>query len=172
MELSAVSANGTTILYEENFWSGKKYLSINGVPAVKIAKKRFRFTDADGKETFYTVQGNFFSGVTVSTDSMEHTVLAKNKWYDWLIIALSLVGITPAIILCGALGAGLSTLFCGLAALFNISLSRSKMNVVMRFLGQLIVIAAANLVWFLLWFFLAALILGAQQNAAAFVLLL
>ena len=117
MELSAASKNGTAILYQENFWTGKKALIINGTPATKIGKKQFSFTAADGKATFYTVQGSFISGVKVEiSDPKETVVLAQNMWYDWVILVLSLVGILPGVIFCGAVGGFFSALCCFLAA--------------------------------------------------------
>ena len=148
MELSAASKNGTAILYQENFWTGKKALIINGTPATKIGKKQFSFTAADGKATFYTVQGSFISGVKVEiSDPKETVVLAQNMWYDWVILVLSLVGILPGVIFCGAVGGFFSALCCFLAAVFNMTIARSKMNFALRLLLQIVIIALANAVW-------------------------
>ena len=180
MELSAASTNGTAILYRENFWTGKKALIINGTPATKIGKKQFSFTAADGKATFYTVQGSFISGVKVEiSDPKETVVLAQNMWYDWVILVLSLIGILPGVIFCGAVGGFFSALCCFLAAVFNMTIARSKMNVfnmtiarskmnfALRLLLQIVIIALANAVWVGLWFVIVVLLLNATQGAAA-----
>lgn len=168
MELSAASKTGTAILYQENFWTGKKALIINGTPATKIGKKQFSFTAADGKATFYTVQGSFISGVKVEiSDPKETVVLAQNMWYDWVILVLSLVGILPGVIFCGAVGGFFSALCCFLAAVFNMTIARSKMNFALRLLLQIVIIALANAVWVGLWFVIVVLLLNATQGAAA-----
>ncbi len=168
MELSAASSNGIAILYQESFWTGKKTLIVNGVTATKIGKKQFSLTAADGKATVYTVQGNFMGGVKVEiSDPRETVVLAENKWYDWVILVLSLIGILPGVVLCGAVGGFFSVLCCFLAAVFNMTIARSKMNFALRLLLQIVIIAVANAVWVGLWFVIVVLLLNATQGAAA-----
>ena len=46
MELSAKSADGTSLLYNESFWTGKRSLSVNGKAAKKIGKKLFKIDES------------------------------------------------------------------------------------------------------------------------------
>lgn len=43
MQLTA-EVNGVLYLYEENFWTGKKSLTVNGVPLTKTGKRQFSVT--------------------------------------------------------------------------------------------------------------------------------
>ncbi len=47
-----------TITYTENFWTGKKTISINGQELTKIDKKTYKLGD-----TYYTVKGSYLTGV-------------------------------------------------------------------------------------------------------------
>ena len=114
------------------------------------------------------MQGSFISGVKVEiSDPKETVVLAQNMWYDWVILVLSLVGILPGVIFCGAVGGFFSALCCFLAAVFNMTIARSKMNFALRLLLQIVIIALANAVWVGLWFVIVVLLLNATQGTAA-----
>lgn len=96
----------------------------------------------------YTIKGNFLTGVTVYSSKGESVVLAKNSWYDWLFFGLAIAGLVFGVALCGAIGAALSCLFCLSAALINATISRSKLNIVLKILSEIVVLILANAIWF------------------------
>ena len=159
MQLTA-EVNGVLYLYEENFWTGKKSLTANGVPLPKIGKKQFSVTREDGTASYITVKGNFLSGVSLLMPEGEF-VLVKNKWYDWVLIFLPLVGIVVGVAGCGAIGGGLSALFGFLGAFVNATLLRSKLSMPVKIPLCIVVFAVANVVWFLLYLVIANAILDA-----------
>ena len=83
MQLTA-EEEGRVYVYTENVWTGKKELTLDGVPLEKINKKTFSVKDAAGNARPLEVKGNFLTGVTL-TDNGKNIVLAKNKWYEWVL---------------------------------------------------------------------------------------
>ena len=67
------------IVYEENVWTGKKTLTINGVPAKQISKKEFAVDDKKA-----LLNGNIYMGVTVKIEGEDIQLLAKPTWYEIL----------------------------------------------------------------------------------------
>lgn len=159
MQLTA-EVNGVLYLYEENFWTGKKSLTANGVLLPKIGKKQFSVTKEDGTVSYITVKGSFLSGISLLTSEGE-VVLVKNKWYDWVFIFLPLVGIVVGVAGCGAIGGGLSAFFGLLGAFVNATLLRSKLSMPIRILLCIAVFAVVSAVWFLLYLVIANAILDA-----------
>lgn len=159
MQLTA-EVNGVLYLYEENFWTGKKSLTVNGVPLTKTGKRQFSVTKEDGTVSYITVKGSFLSGISLLTSEGE-VVLVKNKWYDWVLIFLPMVGIVVGVAGCGAIGGGLSALFGFLGAFVNATLLRSKLSMPIRILLCIAVFAVVSAVWFLLYLVIANAILDA-----------
>ena len=159
MQLTA-EANGVLYLYEENAWTGKRSLTVNGVPLTKTGKRQFSVTKEDGTVSYITVKGSFLSGISLLTSEGE-VVLVKNKWYDWVLIFLPMVGIVVGVAGCGAIGGGLSALFGFLGAFVNATLLRSKLSMPIRILLCIAVFAVVSAVWFLLYLVIANAILDA-----------
>ena len=88
-------------------------------------------------------------------------VLVKNKWYDWVLIFLPMVGIVVGVAGCGAIGGGLSAFFGLLGAFVNATLLRSKLSMPIRILLCIAVFAVVSAVWFLLYLVIANAILDA-----------
>ena len=149
--------DGRYVEYYESFWTGRRKLSIAGKELEKTGKRTF----CDNENMVeYTAKGSFLSGVTLINNKGESFVLAKNKWYDWLMIFLPLVGMVIGVAFCGAIGGGLSALLCLLAAAINASISRSHLNTVVKVIVQLVVAVVANAIWFAIWFVVAVFILA------------
>ena len=55
-----------TILYEENFWTGKRRISLNGKELVRVNKKTFVIENG-GDKAEITVDGNMFKDCEVIT---------------------------------------------------------------------------------------------------------
>lgn len=195
MELSAMTDSGTHFLYKESFWTGKKSLAVDGVPAVKMAKRTFQVerevkreaepiadanvaqnadntadeasvglkpeTPTPAVETVnYLVKGNFVTGVTIVSSKKETIVLAKNKWYDWIMIFLPILGMAVGVALCGAIGGALSALFTFSGAIINAIISRSKIPLGGKIPLQLLVTVGVNAIWFACWYVIAVVILS------------
>ena len=179
MELSVKDEDGTYYLYNESFWTSKKSLTVDGVAATKLAKRTFRVVN-DGQNTElsftaddasaqksqpeyedFNVKGNFLTGVSLVSNSGKTVVLAKNKWYDWLMIFFPVIGMPFGIIFCGAIGAFFSTLFTMLAAVLNANIARSKKPIAVKIPLQIVIGVIANALWFAVWYIIAVLILSA-----------
>lgn len=139
--------NGDMYAYTENFWTGKKELTLNGEALQKKDKKTFVVV-REGAERSIGVKGNFLTGVTLVTDT-GNIELVKNKWYDWVLIFLPLIGVALGIF-CGMIGGGLSALFGVIGAVANATLLRSKVSFPLRVLGCILVAVIVNVLWFLI----------------------
>ena len=111
------------IVYDENFWTGKKALTVNGVDAKPISKKEFMI---DGKKA--TIKGNFFAGINVCIDNETVELSPKPKWYEIVLAVLPLVflltwGNSPSLcsifpVIGGAIGGALGGLSSVTSLLF------------------------------------------------------
>ena len=105
------------IVYDENFWTGKKTISINGVVLQKISKKDFSYTTETGTQTV-SVKGNFLSGVKLNVANQTIVISDSAKWYEYVLAVLGFVFILvwgSSVELCkifpvvgGAIGGGIS----------------------------------------------------------------
>ena len=71
------------IIYDENFWTGNKVITINGVQANKISKKVYTI---DGKK--FTIKGNYITGISLYIDGKNITISRKTAWYEMLLAML------------------------------------------------------------------------------------
>ncbi len=74
------------IVYNENFWTGKKTLTINGVCAQPVSKKEFT---AEGRK--FVIIGNSLMGVKIHIDNDIVEVSSKPKWYEIVFAVLPLI---------------------------------------------------------------------------------
>lgn len=119
------------ISYEENIWTGKKSLAING-KYLKKGRKNV-FTLEDGENTLYvTLKGNALTGVTATIQGQDIVILPKLSGLDYILCILPFAlimiwGNSPALcsiipVAGGAIGGGLS----GLAGVICVSMMREK----------------------------------------------
>ena len=78
------------IEYYENFWSGKKKVSINGNLMTASSKLSFQ-TKIDGVDVKALLLGNMFNGMTLKIDEEKFEVYPASKWYEYVLAILSLV---------------------------------------------------------------------------------
>lgn len=72
------------IVCEENFWTGKKNLIINGKYLTKIDKKTFCYND--GKEDkYFTLNGSFIRGLYISVGIDKIQITPPIKWYELIL---------------------------------------------------------------------------------------
>ncbi|PWM71586.1 MAG: hypothetical protein DBX59_08440 [Bacillota bacterium] len=138
------------IAYEENFWTGKKTVAIDGVPLQKVSRKEF--VTADGKTC--VVKGSFFSGVALFFGVDRVQVLPPIKWYETALALLPFIFIMVwgnSVALCnifpvvgGALGGGIS----GVCVALNMLFMRMVHNVFLKILIALGVTAGCIYICF------------------------
>lgn len=71
------------IIYDENFWTGNKVITINGVQADKISKKEYTIY---GKN--FIIKGNYITGISLYIDGKNITISRKTAWYEMLLAML------------------------------------------------------------------------------------
>lgn len=72
------------IVFEENFWTGKKKLSVNGKKLQKVGKKTFA---GEGDKTFF-LEGNFLTGNRLQAGNEEIVLTPALKWYEVVLSVL------------------------------------------------------------------------------------
>ena len=141
--------------YEENIWTGKKQLSINGVKCTKMDKKSF--VDPETRELL-TIKGSLITNISITKKSGTY-YLVKNSPFDWLFICLSFaVMVMALVLLSGVLGGGLGGVLAIFAASFNTSILRSKLNKVVKAIICLAITLASCVAWWLIYTFVVVLI--------------
>ncbi len=159
MQLRA-EKDGVQYVYDENFWTGKKQLSVNGMQLEKTDRRTFAWQDDAGIRHTLKIKGSFLSGISLVYENGSELELFKNKWYEWLLIFLPFVGIVFGIF-CGAVGGGLSAACAFMGGFSNALLLRSeKLPLAVRVLLCILVAVIVNLAWFFVWLLIAQAILG------------
>ena len=105
------------IVYDENFWTGRKSITFNGEALERVSRKEFR--TKSGEQVL--VKGSFLTGVKLDIGGEAITVMSTVKWYEILLAIIpfilimvwgntvALVRIVPVV--GGAIGGGISGLF-------------------------------------------------------------
>lgn len=106
---NTVLHGGNLITYTENFWTGKKTISINGKELLKIDKKRYKYEDK-----YYTVKGNYFTGVEMSDGVESITLIRKLTTLEMILCFIPLVVIVTG----GAIGGLCGGAACAFNAIF------------------------------------------------------
>lgn len=136
--------NGREYIYEENFWTGKTTLTIDGKTAIKSSRKKF--VDPSDDQTIH-VRGTFLTGVSL-LKNQEAVVLVKNKWYETLLIFLPIITIIFGV-LNGAVGGALSAVFACVGFVVNAFILRSSFNKVIAVILTLLITAACVFIYLL-----------------------
>ena len=141
--------------YEENFWTGKKEIFVNGTKLEKRDKTTF-WMNMGAEEIVIRVQGGFLTGVSLLIGGEVLPVTPKSKWYELVcsaaIFVLILIwGNNPALcsilpIVGGAIGGAIS----GLAACVNLLAMRSAKSAVTKLFVWIGITAATVLVCLLI----------------------
>ncbi|MBR5388289.1 MAG: hypothetical protein IK147_02330 [Clostridia bacterium] len=148
------------IIYEENFWTGKKNLTVNGKPLKKTSRTTFCFEDG----TTATLKGGFFSGAKVTVKNVTVNLISPPKWYEIAIAIFMLAfviawGNSPRLceifpIVGGAIGGGISGIFAMLSVLV---MKRAK-NPLIKVLIGIVFFAVLVLVLYLIAMFIIDII--------------
>lgn len=132
-----------TIVYYEDFWTGKKRISINGKELLKIDKKTYKLDDK-----YYTVKGSYLTGVEMSDGVESITLIRKLTTLEMILCFIPLVVIVTG----GAIGG----LCGGAACAFNAAFLRKTDNVGMKVLYSVL----STIVAFVCYLIVASLLLG------------
>lgn len=131
------------VIYEENFWTGKKTITIDGTRLEKASKTEFLYPMMDGTFTHVKLKGNYLMGAKLDINGETVQVVEAPKWYELvmyiLTFALILVwGNSPE--LCAivpVLGGALGGLISAAIILAGLGLSRKVKNGLVKFLISL-----------------------------------
>jgi len=90
------------IIYNENFWTGKKTLMVNGKHLTKTNRKTFLYSDESQSKSF-VLSGSFLKGAILTIDNEKIQLTPPTKWYELLLpmivfIALLSWGTSPALV--------------------------------------------------------------------------
>lgn len=139
------------IVFEENFWTGKKKLSVNGKKLQKVGKKTFA---GEGDKTFF-LEGNFLTGNRLQAGNEEIVLTPALKWYEVVLSVLPFLLILiwgNSVALCnivpvvgGAIGGGMGAIF----GMTNVMLIKSVKNVFLKILISLGITALTFLAGYL-----------------------
>lgn len=147
---------------EENFWTGKKNLYINGQKLDNPAKNVFQTPEG---ETI-TLKSNFFRGTTANIGSESIVLVAPCKWYEYILSLLPFLLIMVwgnSVALCEIIpvvGGAIGGLISGLCVGINLVACRKVKNI---FLKILIILLVTGLC-FLVCYLVALAMLAALQS--------
>lgn len=141
------------IEYEENFWTGKRELTVNGQKLTKQKKNEFILNREDGT-SICRVKGSFLTGVTLYIDQDPIALTETCKWYEWvcsisIVVFILIWGNIPALcqiipLVGGAIGGAIG----GIALCLNLLLMRKVKSVWQKLLIWLGCFAGTVLVCF------------------------
>lgn len=149
-----------TIVYDENIWTGKKTVFIDGIPLVTKNKKEFVYKNGEVCETA-VLKGSYLSGIKMSILGETFVLVSAPKWYEvacsvmiFLLVVVwgnsaALCSIVP--IVGGAIGGAIS----GMMLALNLIFMKSQKKVAVK----LMVWLGMTIATFLLCFILALLII-------------
>lgn len=133
MKLTVQHPQFEQIDYEENIWSGKKHLFVNGARLASIDKTTFILNGEEKK--FCYLKGSIATGIRLTIDQEVIELAPKTKWYEWvctvaLVCFVIVWGNSPALcaivpIVGGAIGGAIS----GAMAMLNLMLMKKQDNI-------------------------------------------
>ena len=116
---NTVLFGGKYITYSENFWTGKKKITIDRQELQKIDKKTYRY-----ENNHYTVKGNFLTGVEMTNGVQFITLVRKLSVLETIICFLPFLLVVTG----GAIGG----LCGGAAAAVNATYMRNTDKTIMK----------------------------------------
>ena len=78
------------IVLNENFWTGKKVLTVNGQTLAK-ARKNTYILPGEGGGTLVTLKGSVLTGAMLVVNGVEIQICPKPSTLDWVLSALPLI---------------------------------------------------------------------------------
>ena len=135
MKSISQTTDGRKVEYEESFWTGKKFIKIDGNQLIKLGKKVFVLD-----EKKYELNGNFIFGATLSGSDEKIVLVRKLNVLEWILVALPLF----LVLIGGALGGALGAV----AACSNAAVVRSIKNVILKIIACIAIAGIAYIAWF------------------------
>ena len=147
------------IIYNENIWTGKKALTVNGINAQPISKKEYMINEKKA-----LLKGSYLTGTSLSIEGDTIQLSPKTKWYEMVFAILpflflitwgnnaTLCSIFPVV--GGALGGVLG----GIALLVSLFFMKKQKTPLVKVLIGAAIVAITILVAFILAFVLIQLV--------------
>lgn len=116
------------IVYNENIWTGKRSISINGKQLTKISKTSYKMNLENEAGYYVNIEGNMFKGTCLKIKGKTVLISPATKWYEYILgfmpLALVLIwGNSRALceiipIVGGAIGGAIGGVFTVLSIVF------------------------------------------------------
>ncbi len=148
------------ITYNENVWTGKKKIFIDGAECPKVGRNAYTFSK-DNKTVFVSVKGNFLTGQKLMVDNQEFVIEGASKWYEITIAVLSAIiaimwGSVEALVMIfptvgGAIGGGVAgvMLFLSLFVMKKVNKPINKILIgIGFFIATMLILFALAMVFF------------------------
>ena len=84
MKASILTEKYGEIVYEENYWTGKKTVTVGGVQLKKVNKKTFA-GEIHGEQVIALIEGSFLSGAIIDVNGDKFRLTDSAKWYDYVL---------------------------------------------------------------------------------------
>lgn len=134
---STIMFGDQVITYDENFWSGKKTITINGQKLQKVDKKTYKY-----KDKYYTLKGSYLTGVELGIGVQKVMLVRKLSTLETILCFLPLL-----IVVTGGMIGGL----CGGAAwAFNAVFIRKHDKMIGKILCSVLSTIAAFVVYLII----------------------
>lgn len=139
------------IVYEESYWTGKKKLTVNGVPAQPVSRKKFMI---NGNPAL--LKGNYLTGVSLNVEGETIQLSPKTTWYEIILAIIPLLflltwGSSPT--LCSifpVVGGAIGGLLGGVAIVISSLFMKTQKSPPVKVLIGLAVVVVTILIAFLL----------------------
>ena len=131
------------IIYEENFWTGKKTITIDGKQLTKVSRTKFMYLTADGTFVHVKLKGHYMMGAKLDFNGEVVQIVEAPKWYEFVMYILTFMliltwGNSPE--LCAivpVLGGALGGLISAAIIMAGLTISRRVKNGLVKFLISL-----------------------------------
>ena len=135
------------ITYTENFWTGKKTITINGQEIKKIDKKTYQYED-----TYCTVKGSYLTGVNLILGVQTIELVRKLTTFETVLCFLPFLVILTG----GAIGGACGGVACAFNAVFMRKSDKPVVKVLYSVLSTVVAFICYLIITVLLGFLILA----------------
>ena len=150
--------NNINYVYSESLWTGKRSLTVNGIPAMKVSKKVFQLPTEEGPVR-YEIKGSIYSDISIIVNG--YAVSTDHEWYEKMLIWLPMISIVFGVIWGGLIGALIFGLFATIAMTINMEIMYSSKGSAFKVFVGLLVFAITTGLALLVDLFVVAFLLAA-----------
>ena len=154
MKVTVENEKYGTIEYNENFWTGKKEIYVDGKLFLKKSKDKYVY-QKDEKELVVRIKGNYLSGVNLNVIDTYVEIIPKTTAIEYILAILPLIfvivwGNSPYLcsifpVVGGAIGGGIA----GLSGALGILFMKKTKSLIKKILVGLVAFAIAVLICFI-----------------------